>query len=80
MKIYKNKNTGQRITEDSYNELYSFQKEDYELVNGPSIDPLLSGIIGYATNSGLLGGLLGGSLLGGVLGDALNKDDDNPFW
>ena len=35
---------------------------------------LISGIIGYATGSGLLGGLLGGSLLGGIFGDLLDDD------
>lgn len=85
MKIYQNKNTGQKITEDTYNELMSFRKDDYRYIgstsgNKSSDDLLLSGIIGFATNSGILGGLLGGSLIGGILGDALNDDDDNPFW
>ena len=83
MKIYKNRKTGEKITEDSYNKLWSFEKNDYTYLgttNGSSGDPLLSGLIGYATNSGIIGGLLGGSLLGGILGDALNDDDDNPIW
>ena len=36
---------------------------------------LISGIIGYATGSALLGGLLGGDLLGGIVGDLLDDDD-----
>jgi len=43
-------------------------------------DFLLSAIIGYATDSALLGGLLGGDLGGGMLGDVLNGGslfDDN---
>lgn len=35
---------------------------------------LVSGIIGYATDSALLGGILGGSLLGGILGDSVDGD------
>lgn len=82
MKIYINKLTGEKITEDTYNQLYSFRQDDYKLLESSSSsgDPLLSGIIGYATDSALLGGLLGGSLLGGIAGDALNDNDDSPFW
>lgn len=85
MKIYKHKITGNKITEDSYGDLYSFEKRNYEYLgqttgNSSFDHTLLSGVIGYVTNSGLLGGLLGGNLLGGVLGDALNDDDDNPIW
>lgn len=35
---------------------------------------LVSAIIGYATDSAILGGLLGGSFLGGALGDGLDGD------
>lgn len=35
---------------------------------------LVSTLIGYATDSGIIGGLLGGDFLGGMLGDALDGD------
>lgn len=35
---------------------------------------LVSAIIGYASDSALLGGLLGGSFLGGAAGDLLDGD------
>jgi len=41
---------------------------------GESHDFILSAMIGYATDSALLGGLLGGDMLGGFLGDALDGD------
>lgn len=43
-------------------------------------DFLLSAIIGYATDSALLGGLIGGDMTGGILGDVFNGGslfDDN---
>lgn len=40
---------------------------------------LISGVIGFATGSTLIGGLLGGSLLGGLMGDMLEGDDDSIF-
>lgn len=33
---------------------------------------LVSSLIGYATDSALLGGFLGGDLLGGIFGDVLD--------
>ena len=41
---------------------------------------LVSTLIGYATDSGIVGGLLGGDLLGGIIGDALNDDDDDSWF
>ncbi len=35
---------------------------------------LVSSLIGYATDSGIIGGLLGGDMLGGILGDAMDGD------
>jgi len=35
---------------------------------------LVSALIGYATDSAILGGALGGDLLGGVVGDLLDGD------
>ena len=35
---------------------------------------LVSTLIGYATDSALLGGILGGNILGGVIGDILDGD------
>lgn len=40
---------------------------------------LISGVIGFATGSSLMGGLLGGDLLGGLMGDLLEGDDDSIF-
>lgn len=87
MRIYKNDLTGNVITGKEYDKMHYLERSEYSYYKsvskkelkkrGSSGDPLLSGIIGYATNSGIVGGLLGGSLLGGILGDALNDDDDN---
>ena len=35
---------------------------------------LVSALIGYATDSFIIGGALGGDLVGGILGDILNND------
>ncbi len=35
---------------------------------------LISTIIGYATDSAILGGLLGGDMTGGIIGDILDGD------
>ena len=35
-------------------------------------DFLLSAVIGYATNSAILGGVLGGDFVGGIVGDILD--------
>jgi hypothetical protein len=35
---------------------------------------LVSALIGYGTDSALLGGFLGGDLLGGIVGDMLDGD------
>lgn len=35
---------------------------------------LVSALIGYATDSALLGGLLGGNLVGGFVGDIVDGD------
>lgn len=80
MRIYKNDLTDKLITEKEYDNLNSFDKEDYSyyrsVTKGNSQDDLLlSGVIGYATNSAILGTLLGGSLLGGMLGDIFNGRD-----
>lgn len=40
---------------------------------------LISGIIGFATGSALVGGLLGGDLLGGFVGDIFEGTDDSWF-
>lgn len=82
MKIYKSKITGKKITEKRYMLLPDWEQEGYQYVGKNTGDEskdgaLLSGVIGYVTNSGIVGGLLGGSLLGGILGDALNDDGDN---
>lgn len=36
---------------------------------------LVSSLIGFATDSALLGGLLGGNIVGGILGDVLGDGD-----
>lgn len=35
---------------------------------------LVSAVIGYFTDSALLGGLLGGNMVGGIVGDLLDGD------
>lgn len=37
-------------------------------------DFLLSAIVGYATDSAILGGLVGGDMFGGILGDMFDGD------
>lgn len=82
MRVYKHKRTGEKISESTYNDLSYSAKDNYryEGTATSKSDPLLSGIIGYATNSGILGGLIGGSILGGILGDALSDNDDSSIW
>lgn len=41
-------------------------------------DFLLSAIIGYATNSAIIGAVVGGDIAGGIIGDILNNSDDTP--
>lgn len=38
-------------------------------------DTLLSGVVGYASNSAILGTLVGGSITGAIIGDFLNDGD-----
>ena len=38
---------------------------------------LISGIIGFATGSTIIGGILGGDFVGGLVGDLLGDDDDS---
>lgn len=40
---------------------------------------ILSALVGFATESIVLGAVVGGSLLGGVLGGILGDDDDGGF-
>ncbi|SMP75840.1 hypothetical protein SAMN06265222_12023 [Neorhodopirellula lusitana] len=40
-------------------------------------DPLVSGVVAYATDSTLLGYVAGGSLPGAIVGDMLNDDDQS---
>ena len=42
--------------------------------DGDNGDFLLSAIVGYATDSAILGGLVGGDMLGGMLGDMFDGD------
>lgn len=75
MRIYINKFTGEKITEDTYRSLSYSKQSDFTLKS--STDPLSFGVsaaIGAATDSALLGGLLGGDIIGGVVGDILNGD------
>lgn len=37
-------------------------------------DFILSALIGYATNSTVLGGMIGGDIVGSLIGDLLNDD------
>ena len=76
MRTFKHKITGKIITEDTYNELYSFEQSDYILQSSSNSggDFITSAIIGGVTDSALLGGLLGGDILGGVVGDLFDGD------
>jgi len=81
MKVYQNKNTGVMLRKETYKALSYSDQLDYvkvevsESSKDNTTDLLLSGVIGYATDSALLGGLLGGSLEGGIIGDLLNGGD-----
>jgi hypothetical protein len=78
MKHYKHIDSGELITLDTYNKLFSFEKEEYEEVieqkKGLDSDFLVSAALGFATGSSLLGGLVGGDLFGGVVGDLMDGD------
>jgi hypothetical protein len=78
MKAYQNKKTGVLLRKETYNSLTYSEQLDYVKVEIPEqskssdlTDVLLSGAIGYATGSALLGGFLGGSFEGGIAGDLL---------
>jgi len=79
MRLFKNRKTGEVITEDSYRRLYFFEKQDYtEQSSNSSADKLInfgiSAAIGVTTGSALLGGLLGGDFVGGIVGDMFDGD------
>ena len=72
---YKHMTSGRVIDRHEYENLMSFQKEQYSLMSESGTgDFLTSTVIGAVTDSALLGGLLGGSLMGGLLGDSLDGD------
>lgn len=80
LRMYKHLRTGEVISKEAFESLPYYRQDEYEKQDPDSSSLIVSGLIGYATNSGLLGGILGGSLVGGVLGDALKDEDDSPFW
>lgn len=80
--MYKNRNNGVIITEKEYFNLSYSERSNYFEYSSSSNDDddnttnlLVSGAIGYVTDSALLGGLVGGSMLGGIIGDVLNTDE-----
>ena len=73
MPKFKNKETGDVISAETYYSLPDYMKVDYGQVDD-SGDFLTSAIIGAATDSAILGGLLGGSMAGGILGDLMDGD------
>lgn len=61
-----------------------FTQEQINAIKRQSTDDqfekfLISGAIGFATGSTLVGGLLGGDLIGGLVGDLLEGTDDSIF-
>ena len=79
MTLFKNRKTGEVITEDTYRRLYSFEKQDYLAQTSRSstdraVDFGISATIGAVTGSALLGGLLGGDIVGGIVGDMFDGD------
>lgn len=82
MIAYQNKYTGVILRAETYNALTYSEKQNFvaiqaEQKRNSNGDLILSAVVGYATNSFLLGGLVGGSLTGGLLGDVLNNDSDS---
>lgn len=78
MKAYQNKKTGVILHKETYNSLSYTEQMDYTKIEIPEQSKgtdlssvLISGAVGYATGSFLLGGLLGGSFEGGIAGDLL---------
>jgi len=47
---------------------------DKRKAQGESDDFILSALIGFATDSAILGGLLGGDIVGGIVGDLFDGD------
>ena len=50
---------------------------DRRKAEGETDEMIVSALIGYVSNSALLGMFLGGDIAGGLLGDLLNDDDIN---
>lgn len=85
MKAFQNKKNGVILRVETYNSLSYYEKQDYVLIEAEQKrnskgDLVLSAVIGYATDSFLLGGLIGGSLTGGLLGDVLNTNSDSSIF
>lgn len=79
MKAFQNKKTGVVLHPDTYQQLSYSEQRDFVQIDvkektssGSDLSStLISGAIGYATGSALLGGFLGGSFEGGIVGDLL---------
>lgn len=79
MTAYQHKRTGVILREETYWALPYSEQLDYVQINArqttdASGNFILSAVIGFATDSALLGGLLGGDLLGGIMGDIIDGD------
>lgn len=74
---YVNRNSGEVISQSTYNQLTSSAKSNFVLESGSSsssdglVDFGVSMAVGAVTNSALLGGLVGGDMVGGIVGDLL---------
>lgn len=64
-------NTCKHCNERFYSSHYC-EKERRTIRESDTGDFLTSAVIGYATDSAILGGLLGGDMTGGIVGDLLD--------
>lgn len=59
-----------------HKQLSQYTKEHYcdkaGQLNNDTDNFLVSSLIGYATNSAIVGGIIGGDIVGGIVGDILN--------
>jgi uncharacterized membrane protein YgcG len=85
---YKNLHSNEIISEECYRKLPFEKRSQYRLANesvthevktDDSGDFFTSALIGYATDSAILGGLAGGDMLGGIVGDMLNDSSSSSF-
>lgn len=76
---YVNRQTGQIISQSTYNSLSPSAKSNYVPDSGSSSSSSSNDLLGFgvsvavgaATNSAIIGGLVGGDIVGGIVGDLL---------